>query len=41
MFPTEFGLILNVLFTLIMFFLAWLDWRSFGSQNHKDFKSVI
>lgn len=41
MFPTEFGLILNALFTLIMFLLAWLDWRSFGSQNHKDFKSVI
>lgn len=35
------GTILNAIFTVVMLLLAWADWRSFGTDNHKDFKSII
>ena len=34
-------MIINIVFTLIMLGLAVWDLRSFGSNNHKDFKSLI
>lgn len=34
-------MILNIVFTIIMLALAIWDLKSFGSENHKDFKSLI
>ncbi|TLD98123.1 hypothetical protein [Helicobacter trogontum] len=34
-------MIINIIFTLLMLALAIWDLKSFGSNNHKDFKSLI
>lgn len=34
-------MIINIVFTLLMLALAAWDLKSFGSENHKDFKSLI
>ncbi|RAX58118.1 hypothetical protein CCZ01_03295 [Helicobacter monodelphidis] len=36
-----FGSILNAIFTLLMLSLAWVDYKSFNTPRHRDFKSII
>ncbi|WP_332444784.1 hypothetical protein [Wolinella succinogenes] len=36
-----FGLWVNLLFTFVMFYLAWVDYRTFATPHHRDFKSII
>ncbi len=35
------GVVLNVVFTVLMLILAWVDLKTFKTQNHRDFKSII